>query len=94
MSKIKYVAAHYGLTRETLHNCFYGKTQAARAVHPEQRLLTEEQRESVGEWVGGRGTLSYLPKPKELRRTTVQILNNYPEGPHCDRAGITTSAAS
>ena len=29
--KIERVAAHYGLPRDTLHNRYYGKTQAAIA---------------------------------------------------------------
>ena len=35
---------------ETLHNRYYGKTlQAARAAHPEQRSLKEEQERSAEE---------------------------------------------
>lgn len=49
-SKMKHIAAHYGLSRDTLHNRYYGKTlQEARAAHPEQRSLKEEQERSVEE---------------------------------------------
>ena len=84
-SKMKHVAAHYGLSRDSLHN-YYGKTQAARAAHPEQRPLTEKQERSVEGWVEKRDALGYPPKHKELRRVIVQILNN-PEGTRCDRVG-------
>ena len=83
---MKHVAAHYGLNRDTLHNRYYGKTQAARAAHPEQRSLTEEHERSVEEWMENRDALGYPPKRKELRRMIVQILNN-PEGTRCDRVG-------
>ena len=52
-----HVVAHYGLDRDTLHNHYYGKTQAARAALPEQRSLTEEQERSVEEWVERRDAL-------------------------------------
>ena len=69
-----------------LHNRYYGKTQAARAAHPEQRSLTEEHERSVEEWMENRDALGYPPKRKELRRMIVQILNN-PEGTRCDKVG-------
>ena len=83
---MKHIAAHYGLDRDTLHNGYYGKTQAARAAHPEQRSLTEEQERSVEEWVEKWDALGHPPKHNELRRMIVQILNN-PEGTRCDRVG-------
>ena len=87
-SKMKHVAAraHYGLNRDTLHNRYYGKTQAARAAHPEQRSLAEEQERSVEEWVEKRDALGYPLKHKELRRVVVRILDG-PGGTRCDRVG-------
>ena len=66
-SKMKLVAAHYGLNGDTLDNRCYGKTQAARAVHQDQRSLTEGQGGSVEK----RDALGYPPKHKELRRVIV-----------------------
>ena len=64
----KHVTAHYG---PTLHNRYYGKTQAARAAHPGQRLLTEEQERSAEEWVEKRDALGYPFEPKELQKMIV-----------------------
>ena len=50
---------NFGLTKDTLHNRYYGKTQAARVAHPEQKLLTEEQERSLAEWVEKRDALDY-----------------------------------
>ena len=94
-SKIKHVAVHYGPTRDTLHNRYYGKTQAARAVHPEQRSPTEEQERSLEQWVEKQDALGSPPKHKELRRmvykySTTRVLRAIA----AKELGITTPAAS
>ena len=94
-SKIKHVAAHYGLTRDTLHNRYYGKTQAARAVHPEQRSPTKEQERSLEQWVGKQDALGSPPKHKELRRMVYKYPTTRIRRPlAAEEPGITTPAAS
>ena len=45
------IAAHYKLSRGTICNQHYGRTQATRAAHPEELVLTSDQEESVERWV-------------------------------------------
>ena len=64
--KISHIAAHHSLSRGTIYNRYYGRTQATRAAHPEELVLTPDQEESVERWVEKRDSLGYSPKHKEL----------------------------
>ena len=75
-SKISHIAAHYKLSRGTIYNRYYGRTQAARAAPPEELVLTPDQEESVERWVGKRDSLGYLPNHKELVRMVELMLNS------------------
>ena len=59
---------------------YYGRTQAARAAHPEVLVLTPDQEESVERWAEKRGSLGYPPKHKELVRMVKSMLNSDVEG--------------
>ena len=75
-SKISHIAAHYKLSRGTIYNRYYGRAQAARAVHPEELVLTPDQEELVERWVEKRDSLGYPPKHKELVRMVESMLNS------------------
>jgi transcriptional antiterminator len=49
-AKIKHVAHHYGLNRNTLHNQLKGKHKPAREAHPESAALTKEEEDEVTPW--------------------------------------------
>ena len=58
MAKSKHIAAHHGLSR------YYGRTQAARAAHPECRFLSNEQEGGIEGWAEMRDTLGFPPNTK------------------------------
>jgi hypothetical protein len=49
-AKLKHVANHYSLNRNTLHNRIYGKSKPAREAHPENAALTKEEENEVVRW--------------------------------------------
>ena len=57
-------------------NRYCGRTQAARAAHPGELVLTLDQEESVERWVENRDSLGCPPKHKELVRMVELMLNS------------------
>jgi hypothetical protein len=75
-AKLKHVADHYGLNRNTLHNRLKEKHKPAREAQPDNAALTKEEENEVVSWVENRDSLGLGPKHRELREMVVSVINN------------------
>jgi hypothetical protein len=75
-AKLKDVARHYGLHRNTLSNRVHKKTKPAREAHPAKQALTKEEEDELVRWVERRDALGLGPKHRELREMALAIINS------------------
>jgi transposase-like protein len=75
-AKLKDVAKHYGLHRNTLSNRVHKKTKPAREAQPANQALTKEEEDELVRWVERRDALGLGPKHRELREMALAIINS------------------